>query len=123
MTLHSWFGSGQAFTAGVLFSPQNLRRKRRRKFSLFAAEVLEVRALLSGTPAAVLQLLPATGQASPPPVTLALDSFHFGVGVGEGLPTFDDLEATTRYNANAPQLFASLTRGRSYARAVLTQDD
>ena len=125
----SLFRKMSARAIAKMFGPS--RRSRRRKFlpRPVAAESLEVRMLLSGTPAATLQLFTSTDQSAPAAVTLAVNSFQFGShlpvanGAATGFPRFDELALTAKYNANSPQLFASLTTGQEYASAVLTEDD
>jgi hypothetical protein len=89
-------------------------------------EVLEDRTLPSGTPIITLQLLPAAGQSTPAPVTLALDSFqlsfHHRIGPNS-VASFDALDVTAPYTANSPLLFGQLTIGQAYPSAVLTQKD
>src|SRR5271157_436437 len=114
----------------------NLRQRSRRSprkgraRRALALEVLESRTLLTGTPTATLQLLPATG----PKVTIAVDTFQFGFhipitigssssGAGAGKVTVDDLDATASYSANSPLMLKQLVTGQFYDRAILTQND
>jgi type VI protein secretion system component Hcp len=90
-----------------------------------AIEMLEDRMLLSGTPLTTLQLLPAAGQSTPSAVTLELNSFQLGFHrqTAGTAASFDELDVTAPYNANAPLLFGQLTTGQTYPSAVLTQKD
>jgi type VI protein secretion system component Hcp len=125
MTLRSWLRKLLSRK-----TPSRLERWRTspRKESVRKAlvlEVLEDRTLLSGTSTATLQLLPAAGQSTSK-VALVLDSFRFGFhhGIGSGSAvTFDALDVTASFTANSPQVFANLTEGQAYQRAVLTQKD
>jgi type VI protein secretion system component Hcp len=88
--------------------------------------VLEDRTLLTGTPTATLQLLPAPGQSTPAAVTLLLNSFQLGFHRQIGpnsVASFDELDVRVPYTANSPLLFGQLTKGPAYPSAVLTQRD
>jgi type VI protein secretion system component Hcp len=92
---------------------------------IILAELLPVAA-----PALTLELHPSAGQ---PPVTLALDSYHFGVsnlatiidtdGLVDSQAFFQDLEVSAPLSGVAPQMIGLLTTGTHFTTAVLTQRD
>src|SRR5262249_22673096 len=78
MTIRSWLRNLLSRkTANHLGHSRTSPRKRAVR-KVPALEVLEDRTLLTGTPTATLQLLPAPGQSTPAAVTLLLSSFQLG---------------------------------------------
>src|SRR5262249_30023427 len=126
MTIRSWLRNLLSRkTANHLGHSRTSPRKRAVR-KVPALEVLEDRTLLTGTPTATLQLLPAPGQSTPAAVTLLLSSFQLGFHRQIGpnsVASFDELDVRAPYTANSPLLFGQLTKGQAYPSAVLTQRD
>ena len=108
----------QRFERHTRFGLKSVVRRRRdvlstSKHRSLILEVLEHRALLSGTPSATIELNPP-GDSSLPAVTLALDSYQFSfqnptsISGGPGIVSFNDLQVTAPLSGFSPQLFEAL---------------